>query len=287
MVQISFCYGGALILIVIFVIIFYCVGGLQTGNTFDCAEKIYEAFGSDVAAEPIDIDSLDGDELATAFAEHDALVVGTPTWNTGADTERSGTGWDEIYYTKLPEMKSVLEGKKVAVFGLGDQSSYSANFADATGELYDVFQNAGCHMMDASWSQEGYEHEASKSIRGDKFCGLVLDMINQEDLTDERVKQWVAQLNANGILDGSSNAVKSATTTTTATTTTAPSPIGTSIEERIRILEMENAELKAKLEGGKVAAGESGDGFTAHFNPVTRKTMWTSADGRKAYFTSD
>ena len=29
---------------------------------------------------------------------HDCLLVGCPTWNTGADTERSGTDWDEWYY---------------------------------------------------------------------------------------------------------------------------------------------------------------------------------------------
>ena len=34
-------------------------------------------------------------------------------------------------------MKSVLENKPVAVFGLGDQISYSENYADASGELFD------------------------------------------------------------------------------------------------------------------------------------------------------
>ena len=126
-------------------------------------------------------------------------VVGTPTWNTGADTERSGTGWDELYYNQLPAMKAVLADKKVAVFGLGDQVSYSDNYADATGELFDVFESLGCRMMGA-WSQEGYEHDDSKAIRGDKFCGLLLDMVNQEDLTEERVIQWVAQLKAEGVV---------------------------------------------------------------------------------------
>ena len=60
--------------------------------------------------------------------------MGTPTWNTGADTERSGTGWDEIYYTEMQNVNNVA-GKKVAVFGLGDSVSYSENYADATGEV--------------------------------------------------------------------------------------------------------------------------------------------------------
>jgi flavodoxin I len=44
------------------------------------------------------------------------------------------------------------------------------------------------------WSTEGYEHSESKAVKGDKFVGLALDEDNQSDLTDERIKRWVAQL---------------------------------------------------------------------------------------------
>jgi hypothetical protein len=50
-------------------------------------------FGAEVADEPLDIDELKGNVAAT-FAKYESLVIGTPTWNTGADTERSGTAWD-------------------------------------------------------------------------------------------------------------------------------------------------------------------------------------------------
>jgi flavodoxin len=105
--------------------IFY---GTSTGSTQSAAEAIFEALG-DLAAEPVDIETID--DVASAFASHGALIVGTPTWNTGADSERSGTGWDELYYDKMPDMKEALSGKKVAVFGLGDQISYAENYADA------------------------------------------------------------------------------------------------------------------------------------------------------------
>ena len=35
----------------------------------------------------------------------------------------------------MQNIKPVLDGKKVAVFGLGDSVSYSENYADATGEV--------------------------------------------------------------------------------------------------------------------------------------------------------
>ncbi len=60
---------------------------------------IAEEFGDD-AEGPFEIDDLQG-SVAKTFANYDALIVGTPTWNTGADVERSGTGWDEIYYGEM------------------------------------------------------------------------------------------------------------------------------------------------------------------------------------------
>lgn len=269
--------------------------GTSTGNTETCAEKIYQALGSDVCAEPVDVETIEG-SLADAFGQHDALIVGTPTWNTGADTERSGTGWDELYYDKLPELQSILSGKKVAVFGLGDQVSYSENYADATGELFDVFQNLGCQMI-GSWSQEGYEHEDSKSIRGDKFCGLLLDMVNQEDLTDERIERWVEQLKDEGLLDGAgAGTVVAASSAAPVAAAPAPSTFASSIEgdvqERLKELERENEILRKTLQAATNSNNEASsssfpDGFTPHYNPVTKKTMWTSADGRRSYVTSD
>ena len=54
--------------------------GTSTGSTQEAADFIYEALGSDIAAEPEDIETLE--DVAAAFAAHDALIVGTPTWNT-------------------------------------------------------------------------------------------------------------------------------------------------------------------------------------------------------------
>ena len=251
--------------------IFY---GTSTGSTMTAADAIYEAFGPDVAAEPVDIETIEAGGIAAAFGAHDALVVGTPTWNTGADTERSGTGWDDLYYSQLPALRQVLEHKKVAVFGLGDQVSYSDNYADATGELYDVFESLGCQMMGA-WSQEGYEHDDSKAIRGDKFCGLLLDMVNQEDMTEERVIQWVAQLRSEGFLQGEA-AAPAASVAPTATTT--PPPTEAEIKETLQ-------DFSSTLDEN-IALHSSG-GFLPHTNPVTGKTMWTSADGKSSFVTSD
>jgi len=90
----------------------------QTGNTEGVAGKIAEAAG--VEAEDI------GDYSAEDLSGFDGLIVGCPTWNTGADEYRSGTSWDDI----IDEIKELdLGGKPVAVFGCGDSSSLWSSFS--------------------------------------------------------------------------------------------------------------------------------------------------------------
>lgn len=272
--------------------------GTSTGSTESAAEMIVDEFGGE-ATGPIEIDSIQG-RVADEFAKYDALVVGTPTWNTGADTERSGTGWDEIYYSEMQELKNV-SGKKVAVFGLGDSVSYSENYADASGELHDVFEALGCKMMGYT-SQEGYEHEASKAIRGDRFCGLLLDAVNQEDLTEGRVQNWVKQLIEEGILEGggggeeapaaaaSSPDVPSESLVVEASPAT-PISVTDSSFEAVAELEKENARLRKLLEENvqlldRSIGGGNGGGYDPHYNEKTGVTMWTSSDGRSCYYTA-
>jgi len=258
--------------------------GSSTGATELAAELIVEKFGSEIAEGPFEIDTLQGN-LGKKLDEYEALIVGTPTWNTGADTERSGTGWDEVYYGEMQDLN--VSGRKIAVFGLGDQMSYGENYADASGELYDVFENLGCKMMGHT-SQEGYEHEASKAIRGSSFCGLLLDAVNQEDQTESRVKNWVVQLIEEGILDSDKSINESPITRVNdnviSETDTAESIIAS--------LKEENSALKRKLEENSLLLesnlfNQPDVGFTPHYNHFTGSTMWTSQDGRSCYYTSD
>jgi len=285
------------------------VYGTSTGSTETVADMIAAEFGSD-AEGPIEIDGIHG-SLAKKFADFDAIIVGTPTWNTGADTERSGTGWDEIYYDEMQDLN--ISGKKVAVFGLGDQISYSENYADASGELHDVFKDLGCEMMGYT-SYEGYEHESSKAVRGDKFCGLLCDMVNEDDLSEGRVKNWVSQLKAEGILEVASESNTAGLDTETVTTVTLPTTNTSSnhdaaqditevtavpsaiissshdAAEAIAELKRENARLREMLEENSLmldgVLGKQDDrGFTPHYNLKTQRTMWTSQDGQTCFYT--
>ncbi|BDA49915.1 Flavodoxin [Coccomyxa sp. Obi] len=146
----------------------------STGKTEEVADLIQEAMGT---AAPQDIADVD----VSSLASFDGLIVGAPTWNTGADTERLD-----------------MKGKPVAVFGLGDSIGYGEYFCDAMEELYSTFKATGAKMV-GHWPADGYQHEDSKALLGDgHFCGLALDQDNEDDKTEERIQAWAAQLKKEG-----------------------------------------------------------------------------------------
>merc|ERR1719240_56852 len=159
-----------------------------TGNTETAAGYIADATG----LEAVDIGDASVDDIKAA----DSLIIGAPTWHTGADSERSGTAWDEFLYGDLTGID--LKGKKVAIFGMGDQAGYADNYCDAMDELATCFEKQGAEIVGA-WSTDGYDHEESKSVRGDNFVGCAFDEDNQPDESEGRAQKWVEQIKGEGI----------------------------------------------------------------------------------------
>ena len=154
----------------------------------DCGHGDFDAAG--LEAEEI------GDASNSDVEGMDGIIVGAPTWHTDADTERSGTTWDDWLYSTLPDLD--LSGKKVAVFGVGDQQSYNDYYCDAAGELYDLFEAKGCTMVGMT-STDGYDHSASKAEKDGKFVGLMCDEDNQYDQSEGRASAWIEQLKGEGV----------------------------------------------------------------------------------------
>ena len=142
-----------------------------------------------------------GDVQVKDMKAYTGLVVGAPTWNTGSDTMRSGTCWDDV----LEDIRALdLKDKKVAVFGLGDSSHFSENFCDAIEEIHDTFATTGAEMIGyvavkGTNEIHRYTFDHSEAVRDDKFLGLPLDEDNEFDYTEGRVKGWTKQLIDEGL----------------------------------------------------------------------------------------
>ena len=155
--------------------------GTSTAKTATIAKKVKAAFGD----AKIDIIPVE-DAWNKDFEEFDNIIVGVSTWFDG----ELPSYWDEV----KPELESLdMKGKKVAIFGLGDQKKYPENFIDGVGLLAEVFETAGAKIVGLT-STEGYTFEKSYALRNGKFLGLAIDFENQQNKTDERIKKWIEQL---------------------------------------------------------------------------------------------
>lgn len=155
--------------------------GSTNGNTNEAAEKLAEAIGKD------SVELINIDEAETAdFAKFNAVILGTSTWGTGDLQE----DWD-FFLPKFDEID--FAGKKAAIFGLGDQEGFPDTFADGMKILYDKSVGKGAEHV-GPWPKEGYNFTASAAMMDGQFLGLVLDVDNQPEMTDERIAKWAAQI---------------------------------------------------------------------------------------------
>ena len=158
--------------------------GSSSGITQKTAEAIEELLDD---AELINMaeDYDDTDQ----FNDFDILLIGSSTWGQG-DVQRD---WVDPLM-ELQDEEPDLSGKKAAFFGAGDQKDHGEEFVTALQKIKDIFTTLGADTEYGYWSTDGYKYEFSAAEKDGKFCGLAIDDVNQEELTQERVNSWVTQI---------------------------------------------------------------------------------------------
>jgi flavodoxin I len=158
--------------------IFY--GGTSKGSTKTVADKLAKLMG--VAAGDII-------NIATANIEllnkYDRLIFGTSSWGIG------GAHYDwENFVDLLSEVN--FEGKKVAMYGLGDQKKYPESFVDGMGMIYCRLNAKECVV--GFTPTTGYSYYFSMAEKDGQFIGLALDDDSQPEQTLPRINAWTTQL---------------------------------------------------------------------------------------------
>ncbi|MDE1323523.1 flavodoxin FldB [Vibrio aestuarianus] len=157
--------------------------GSTTCYTEMAAEKIRAIIGEDF----VDIHNVKETPLSL-MSDYDLLILGISTWDFGEIQEDWSAIWDQIDGVSL-------NGKYVALFGLGDQEGYGEWYLDAMGMLHDELKQVGAQFI-GYWPNQGYQFEASKALTedGSHFVGLALDEDSQYEFSDERIQTWVEQI---------------------------------------------------------------------------------------------
>jgi flavodoxin I len=153
----------------------------STGNTALIAKRLSELVNT-ARIYPIE------DAVKADLEAYDLLILGTSSWHEEGD--RLQSDWNDAYEC-LREAQ--LKGKKVAIYGLGDQVRYPDAFVDGMKTLHDLAVAAGANII-GKWPDKDYDYTSSAAVEGDYFLGLPLDVENQDQLTEQRLASWVSLL---------------------------------------------------------------------------------------------
>lgn len=157
--------------------------GSSTCYTEMAAEKIHEMIGPEI----VDIYNIKDTPLKKA-EDYTCLIFGISTWDFGELQDDWEAHWHDASTLNL-------QGKTLAIYGLGDQEGYPEWFQDAIGMLHEAVAQPGLTRI-GYWPNEGYEFIGSKGLTPDKkqFVGLALDEDTQYELTDTRIATWCTQI---------------------------------------------------------------------------------------------
>ncbi len=161
--------------------------GLFYGSSTCYTEMAGEKIRAQLGEELVDIFNINATPIVTAeFYDH--LIFGIPTWDYGELQEDWEEIWDEIDEVDFT-------GKKVALYGLGDQIGYPEWFLDAMGYLHSKLIARGA-IPCGYWPIDGFTFEASKALTHDGkfFVGLALDEENEFAKSAERIAGWCEQV---------------------------------------------------------------------------------------------
>lgn len=158
--------------------IFY---GSSSGDTEYVANQIKNELGDD-KADVKNIVMIGENDLS----QYENMIFGTSTWRD------AGLQYDWEFYQNMLD-NTDFSGKKVALFGTGDQVNYPDNFVDAMKILYDkVIENNG--EIIGFVDTKDYRFNKSTAVVDDKFVGLPIDESNEFDKTVPRIQKWCDQL---------------------------------------------------------------------------------------------
>lgn len=161
--------------------------GLFYGPVGGSTERVAELIHKILGAGKCDILKV-RDSKKEDLSKYDNIIfgcstIGTETWQS----DQVKSGW----FTFIHELgKADLKGKKIAIFGLGDQIRYPDHFVDAMGEIYEILKGMGVDTV-GKVDPSGYQFTDSKALAGGKFVGLPIDEEFESDQTEKRIRIWL------------------------------------------------------------------------------------------------
>jgi flavodoxin I len=160
--------------------------GLVYGSSAGCTRQLAGMIAAEFGNRAVEVHDV-AEVAPEVFERYESLILGTSTLGCGELQD----DWERF---RSEFLALDLRGKRVALFGLGDQSDFCNTFVDGLGTLHAMAVDTGAEIV-GHWDAVGdYEFGKSAAVVDGRFVGLVIDEENQSELTAGRVRRWVAQL---------------------------------------------------------------------------------------------
>jgi len=154
--------------------------GLFYGTTGGRTTGIVDEFDFNLRDDVEIFDVANGIEKIKEFEN---LILVTPSYGFG----ELEAHWEAV----IEDFKKIdLNGKTLALVGLGSQTTFGESFVGALEILYKIIIKNGGKIIGLT-SIDGYHFEECDAIVEGKFMGLVLDEENQDDMTPDRIYDWL------------------------------------------------------------------------------------------------
>lgn len=148
----------------------------QTGSTEEVAKNIIKKLNGSAKLFNAFNASIDD------FEDYTHIIIGSSTTGIGEMQPEL----EDLLIDLAPK----LSGKTIAIFALGDAESHADTFAGSMKYVYDEIVDSGCTIV-GGWPDEGYDHDNSPAVVDGKFVGLPIDEVNEPELTESRVDEWL------------------------------------------------------------------------------------------------
>ena len=153
--------------------------GSTSGRTQGVTDEIEFNLGDNVVVHNV------ADGIAN-INDYENLILVTPTYGVGELQQ----DWETVFN----EFKSIdFSDKIVALVGIGNQTTFGESFIGALVLLYEAVIEKGGKIIGLT-STKGYHFEECEAIVDGKFMGLALDEDNQDDMTPDRIYDWLEDI---------------------------------------------------------------------------------------------
>lgn len=156
------------------------------GNVEKAAQKVYNMFNKEII-DMFDVVSFD----INTINNYELMILGHST--IGAEDwqdAKPDNEWNKLF--RAIESKENIDIVATS-FGLGDQVLYPDHFVDALGIYKEEMDKSNIKTI-GHWPSFGYKFTDSDGEKDGFFYGLALDIDNEPELSDERIRDWTTEI---------------------------------------------------------------------------------------------